>query len=616
MKYNKSREKEDAKCNLPLHLPEDYPWKVLYALHKDLDQFLSDDENALLSLIIRERDYASLKILSEDWGLQSMAFSDTALMKIRAKYQLVSLISKFQFATSKEERRRTAINKFYAAEERCKEFNETRWKVLLQPGDSLWHLVFFEKLKANLVKILGEELPSFRKFVPWSRHGPGANLDTVKGLVSQYDKFANWPYSCTLGAYRYARFFIETDQRWFGALQNNYRMRKGIPMHYPLDMQRFWADVINIVDGDRLTTVPKNAQTDRSIAIPPALNIMLQLGVDGYIRRRLLRFGINLNSQKHNQVLARKGSLDGSLFTIDLSAASDSISLKLCELVLPKAWYNYLMDLRTEFCYLENNTVKHRYSKISAMGNGYTFVLETALFASIMWAAADAVGRKLSIDEYAVFGDDLIGPTDIYQSVVRGLHLCGFAINTDKSFFQGPIRESCGTDWFQGRPIRPVFLKKPPSDVTALFTDHNQLKRVMSMYWGIEESNVCKRIYQWIPISSRRYIGPYSDTDFDGYIHFPFPYECTDKVNTVYKFARLYQKTLSTSAPDFHMRKLMHDLRGLDVPQGFQHGGVYIAPSSGGRFRPKRKASVVGVTYSVTSFWCDQYDDLAYVKLR
>lgn len=618
MKSNYSKNEADTKSNLPLHLPDDYPWKVLYALHLDLSQYLSAEDNTLLSLIVRERDFDSLEILSEDWGLQSIAFKDAPLMQIRAKYQLTSLIKKFQFDFDRQKRKDTAIQKFFAAEMRCKEFNEGGYKALLRPGDSDWHLKFFAGVKRHLVRILGEELPSFRKFVPWSRHGPGANLDTVDGKVSSYDKYTNWPYSCTLGAYRYARFLIETDQRWYGALQNSYRERKCIPMHYPLDMQRFWADVVHIVDGDRITTVPKNARTDRSIAIPPALNIMLQLGVDGYIRRRLLRFGINLNSQRLNQVLARKGSIDGSLFTLDLSAASDTMSLKLCELVLPKAWYDYLIALRSEYGYVGGELMKHRYEKISAMGNGYTFVLESALFASITLAAAEAAGRKLSLGEYAIYGDDIIAPVGIYNEVVRGLHLCGFAINVDKTFFQGYVRESCGSDWYKGRPVRPVFLKKAPSDATALFNDHNQLKRITSMYWGFEESNVEKRLYRWVPVFCRQFVGPLSDTMFDGYLHQNFPSKCFKKDEMVFRFPRLYQKTLSVSAQDFHMRKLMHTLRGIDVQPGFKHGGAFVegAPSAGSRFRPKRKASVVGITYSVASNWCNSYDELAYVKLR
>jgi len=625
MKCNITSKRPDLD-NRALHLPSDYAWKVLAALHSDLRKFLAGPDGDLLDQIIRSRDFESLQILSKDWGLQRIAFSEQPLMQIRAMYQLASLIKKFQFPTSKKERRSKAISKMLLAEQQCKEFNEEGWKRLLKPGDDEWQMLFFANVKSTLVKILGEELPSIKKFLPWSRHGPGANLDTSEDKVSTYHKYENWPYSCTKGAFRYARFMIETDQRWYGALQNSYRERKCIPMHYPLDMKRFWTDVIVFVDHNRITTVPKDALTDRSIAIEPALNVMLQLGVDGYIRRRLLRFGVNLNSQRHNQVLARKGSIDGSFSTIDLAAASDTMSLKLCKLVLPKPWYDYLVDLRCPVGISETDNLEINYSKISSMGNGYTFVLESALFAAITFAAIEADGSSVHYDSIAIFGDDIIVPTRHYPSVIRGLFLCGFKTNVDKTFISGYVRESCGTDWYQGFPLRPVFLTKPPSDTTGLFNDYNRLRRVLSMYWGIgDESSALLRIYRWIPVHHRNIIGPVSDTEFDGYLHCESDfrpgnrYELWDSEFQCIRYTRLYQKAIRVSAPDFFYRKMMHDLRGmggLNSPDLMSWKILPIAGKSSSRFAVSRKREMVGRTSSYASFWNSEYDDLAYIKLR
>ncbi len=39
------------------------------------------------------------------------------------------------------------------------------------------------------------------------------------------------------------------------------------------------------------------------------------------------------------------------------------------------------------------------------------------------------------------------------------LQLCGFTVNSSKSFTDGPFRESCGHDYYKGIDIRPVYTK-------------------------------------------------------------------------------------------------------------------------------------------------------------
>jgi hypothetical protein len=277
------------------------------------------------------------------------------LAERRAKYTLASLIKKFRFPTDRDMRVQRATKIFLDAELACKSYNDHSYMDLTE-AETEWGVEIYHYARQFLRRLLGPELPGHRALLSRSRHGPGATTDTQHGLISNYHKYEKWPYACTVDAYRYARFAIETDQRWIGALQNSYRSRFGIPKHYPLDMRKFWSEVINVVDGNRITFVPKDAQKERTIAIEPTLNLYLQLGVDGFIRRRLKRFGVDLDSQLKNQVLARLGSLqddENSFVTIDLSAASDSLSLKLCEVLLPSQWYGYLNDLRSHVGCLE-----------------------------------------------------------------------------------------------------------------------------------------------------------------------------------------------------------------------------------------------------------------------
>ena len=82
--------------------PKDYPWKVFSSLVEDLKQFLSLDDHALLTQIIRDRDFEAYSLLDEMWGLQSInSHSGGILPELRAKYQLASLLKKFQFETDR-----------------------------------------------------------------------------------------------------------------------------------------------------------------------------------------------------------------------------------------------------------------------------------------------------------------------------------------------------------------------------------------------------------------------------------------------------------------------------------------------------------------------------------
>lgn len=598
----KSRKKPLMSRDIRLKLPIDYQWKVLGWLTRDLGEFLTESDKTRLESIIRNRDVDSYLALSEEWGLQCNPTGDIPYIEFCARYQLTALLKKFRFPTSKDERLATAKQKFYNAELACKAYNGVGFKSLVDGKDD-WDVNVFHYAKSFLKKLLGERLPSGRIMTEWSRHGPGATLDTYKGQNSTYCKYENWPYSCTSGAYRYACYVIETDQRWLGALMDDYRERFNIPKHYPISMKHFWRSVIRIVPGNKLAFVPKNALTERSIAIEPTMNLFLQLGVDGYIRNRLKRFGINLDSQEKNQRLARLGSFDGpkSPITVDLSAASDSISLKLCEVLLPEDWYNYLLSLRSPIGDLNGDIIS--YEKISSMGNGYTFVLESAIFAAIIYAVSKAESRPLHKDEYAVYGDDLIVPKDLYHPLVRGLDLCGFTINSEKSFFEGYVRESCGSDWFRGTPIRPVFFQDAPTTVMELFNDFNRLKRILSLRYELEESETLRRMEPWIPEAFRNLKGPISDEDFDSYIHTDTP--LGEYKSYVWEYKRLIVKPQSQKACKFLFRKLMHNLRPVP-PISYKQKLV----GAGSRFTSTFRNRVeVGYAYSSSSVWRKTYTE-------
>jgi hypothetical protein len=214
----------------------------------------------------------------------------------------------------------------------------------------------------------------------------------------------------------------------------------------------------------KLSFVPKNAKTDRVIVIEPVINTFLQKGVGKAIRNRLLRAGCNLNSQTTNQKLALLGSRDGSLATIDLSSASDTISTELVRELLPHDWYSLLDSLRTPVVKTPAGIINQQ--KFSSMGNGFTFELESLIFFALCKSICD------QDDLVSVYGDDIIVPVSHFDEVSWALSEFGFTLNKSKSFSSGFFRESCGKDFFGGIDVRPVYVKERLS-CKELFRLHN-----------------------------------------------------------------------------------------------------------------------------------------------
>lgn len=205
------------------------------------------------------------------------------------------------------------------------------------------------------------------------------------------------------------------------------------------------------VSENRVTTVPKNYKTNRTIACEPEGNLSLQLTLDAYLRARLKKLGVDLSKQSKNQEMSRMASLNDSHATIDLSMASDTLSINtVCEL-LPFKWWSYANRIRSK----RGNGFGKRfvYAKFSSMGNGATFPLESLIFATICRAVCK------NTKEFCVYGDDLIVPNYALSRLYALLRHFGFRLNEDKSYTAGLFRESCGTDWFNGVDVTPMYLR-------------------------------------------------------------------------------------------------------------------------------------------------------------
>jgi hypothetical protein len=226
----------------------------------------------------------------------------------------------------------------------------------------------------------------------------------------------------------------------------------------------------SLVNGARGTSVPKDAEVDRFIAVEPALNGMAQQGLRAVLEKRLRNWGVTLDKQSRNQDLARiaseKGFSPQGYSTIDLSSASDTITAPLVEYLLPKGWYRLIDAARSPEVEIEGETVTG-YSSFMTMGNATTFPLQCLLFAAITRACI----RMCSCDEreYRVYGDDIIIPSSASALLIEVLRFVGFRTNVQKSFVIGFFRESCGGDYLCGVDVTPIKLTE---DITLASTRH------------------------------------------------------------------------------------------------------------------------------------------------
>lgn len=201
--------------------------------------------------------------------------------------------------------------------------------------------------------------------------------------------------------------------------------------------------------SNRIELVPKNWKTDRTIACEPEGNLPLQLAFDTYAKRKLKRFGIDLADQSANQRRAKHASIHDDYVTVDFKAASDTISYNTVAWLLPYDWFDFLRRTRSPL--YRGVFGQGKYSKFSSMGNGVTFCLETLIFA----AACHAVGSR----NYLVYGDDVIIEKKFWRDYKQLTRFLGFTINSEKSFADGPFRESCGGDYFDGIDVTPVYIR-------------------------------------------------------------------------------------------------------------------------------------------------------------
>lgn len=335
-------------------------------------------------------------------------------------YLITSILSKSPNVPLGIDRASVALNSFYEAEKTCAEAN-----LRLVGEKPSWFRIFRDRLRS----VLG---PCDRRALDYIEarmsHGPGATTG-VPGWGS-------------IGPMKF---------------ENELHLTQSLIPFAKVLMGPRWHELYNspfiVVDGNRFTTVPKNAKTDRGICVEPTLNLYGQKGIGAFIRKRLKHFSIDLNSQENNQDMARRAFKEG-LCTIDLSMASDTMCRELIWQTLDLEWVELLTMFRSPVTQMPDGTCV-KLEKFSSMGNGFTFELESLFFFSL----ARTIVPREEWDRISVFGDDIIIPAQHAHPFIEALNFLGFKTNGAKSYLAGNFFESCGTDWFKGLNVRPFYLR-------------------------------------------------------------------------------------------------------------------------------------------------------------
>lgn len=441
------------------------PWDVLIAYAKDVATALPWDILCRVVSIAYDKDPLAYIELSSYINSETQKYSESGV-SVRTMFalrQVAMLLKKYPFENvTGLDPRKEAIKSLLAAEAQCSETNR-RLRSLTTEELPRW--VF--GARELIFSVLGTLTPPLiMQMIKGGNHGPGSTLTSSRDRTTTYYKYADVPYSVTGSAGPYAKAAISSDPKWLEYLEST-GYRSDLP---PAGAPRFqielmiMKDTVKQEDSDKITFVPKDCRTDRPIAIGAGLNVYLQLGVKALMEERLKRHGVDLTDQTWNQRLAMLGSRTvrgdnpNQFSTVDLASASDTISTELVKLLLPPDWFAFLDDLRHKSGRLDGQLIE--YEKFCAMGNGFTFPLESLIFWAISVASIRSAGCSLQRGDIAVYGDDIIVRYGHTPHVLEALKWAGFTVNDEKSFLTGNFKESCGCDYFRGYDVRPFYLKR------------------------------------------------------------------------------------------------------------------------------------------------------------
>lgn len=431
-------------------------------------------------------------------GLLSLVFDSTtgvlldkpnvcAIADIR---QLCLMFKKVNLECS-EKRIKSAFSKYVQTEHELIRARENITPELLKEFKDMSRIIWGDAyLDHSCFRVIEDKLANIDHM---PKHGPGATAERISGngkynLLRWHSRLEPWfPY----------------DQ--FGVCRP--------------DLVLEGVDSIDFVDPDaeqpvRVITVPKTLKTPRIIAIEPvcmqytqqSLLEMLTFAIETHT---LSKGSVNFRSQIINREAARLSS-EGvqNLATLDLSEASDRVHCDLVTAMLDNLPFlrDAVMSCRSQMADVPGHGVIPL-AKFASMGSALCFPIESMVFYTIVQMAmhkAQSIRPTFrSIRDMKagvrIYGDDIIVPVEMVQSVMFYLEAFGLKVNASKSFWNGKFRESCGMDAYDGACVTPTYVRcMPPSDrqsaheIVSWTSLSNQL--YMRGYW--RAARFCREVVE------------------------------------------------------------------------------------------------------------------------
>lgn len=289
------------------------------------------------------------------------------------------------------------------------------------------------------------------------KHGPGATADKLYGNA----KFTS-------------KVWTERLEEVFPAMDYLYSS----PRHYlnslddgtgPVWMEPGAEQPVKVI------TVPKTLKTPRIIAIEPSYMQYVQQGIMAEFVKGIeeddnfLGSFIGFTDQSVNRALAKQGSKQGDLATLDLSEASDRVSIQHVEALLADyAWLRRaVFACRSTKAEVPGHGVQTMF-KYASMGSALTFPLEAMVFLTMVFLGIEkeqciqltAESIHAFRGQVRIYGDDIVVPVEYVRHVCSVLDAFGMKVNRNKSFWTGKFRESCGGDYFDGYDITVVKVRR------------------------------------------------------------------------------------------------------------------------------------------------------------
>lgn len=309
------------------------------------------------------------------------------------------------------------------------------------------------------------------EFAP--KHGPGATADRLRGNA-KFDQ-TEWPTRMEY-IFPYGEMCL-TSWRYHDRL-----------------------DRVNFLEPDqerpvRVVTVPKTLKTPRIIAIEPSCMMYVQQSLMNQIVPLLENETetkssylvascgfLGFRDQTLNQDLAMIGSQYGNLATLDLSEASDRVSNLLVETMLAR-WPHFREAI--DACRSRRADINGKVislAKFASMGSAMCFPMEAMVFLTTIFIGIERslncrLTKKIIKDHIGgvrVFGDDIIVAAEYVDIVMETLETFGFKVNTNKSFWTGRFRESCGKEYYDGQDVSIVRVR------TMLPSSRHDVEEVVS----------------------------------------------------------------------------------------------------------------------------------------